>query len=176
MQYLKRIINKIVAPTFLLSVACVPFSANAFDKAEFSLAHIKESISVDGVMDESHWQYATKVPLKYQNEPTEKGTPLVPTDAYMYEDGKYLYVGFIAKDNDPSQIRAALRDRDTLWQDDNVALMIDTFNDERTGYEFYVNPLGAQGDMRMTDIDDGSSAQSSISVMRISPCAPSGFT
>ena len=154
MQYLKRIINKIIAPTFLLSVACVPFSANAFDKAEFSLAHIKESISVDGVMDESHWQYATKVPLKYQNEPTEKGTPLVQTDAYMYEDGKYLYVGFIAKDNDPSQIRAALRDRDTLWQDDNVALMIDTFNDERTGYEFYVNPLGAQGDMRMTDIDD----------------------
>ena len=117
MQYLKRIINKIVAPTFLLSVACVPFSANAFDKAEFSLAHIKESISVDGVMDEPHWQYATKVPLKYQNEPTEKGTPLVQTDAYMYEDGKYLYVGFIAKDNDPSQIRAALRDRDTLWQE-----------------------------------------------------------
>ncbi len=154
MQYIKRIINKITAPTFLLSVASVPFSANAFDKAEFSLAHIKESISVDGVMDEPHWQYATKVPLKYQNEPTEKGTPLVQTDAYMYEDGKYLYVGFIAKDNDPSQIRAALRDRDTLWQDDNVALMIDTFNDERTGYEFYVNPLGAQGDMRMTDIDD----------------------
>ena len=51
MQYLKRIINKIIAPTFLLSVASVPFYANAFDKAEFSLAHIKESISVDGVMD-----------------------------------------------------------------------------------------------------------------------------
>ncbi|KKM14386.1 hypothetical protein LCGC14_1706640, partial [marine sediment metagenome] len=33
----------------------------------------------------------------------------------------------------------------------------DTFNDERSGYEFHVNPLGAQGDIRMTDTDGWSS-------------------
>lgn len=83
-----------------------------------------------------------------------KGTPPVKTDAYIYDDGHNLYVAFVAYDTDPSKIRAALRDRDTLWQDDNVGLVIDTFNDERTGYEFYVNPLGAQGDIRMTDTDE----------------------
>ncbi len=154
MLYLKKIITRVVKSCLIFSCVSISSLATASDKVEFVLAHIKESISVDGVMDEAHWQQATKVPLKYQNEPNEKGTPPVQTDAYLYEDGQYLYVGFIAKDPDPSQIRAALRDRDTLWQDDNVALMIDTFNDERTGYEFYVNPLGAQGDMRMTDIDD----------------------
>ncbi|WP_421420651.1 DUF5916 domain-containing protein (plasmid) [Pseudoalteromonas lipolytica] len=154
MLYLKKIITRVVKSCLIFSCVSISSLATASDKVEFALAHIKESISVDGVMDEAHWQQATKVPLKYQNEPNEKGTPPVQTDAYLYEDGQYLYVGFIAKDPDPSQIRAALRDRDTLWQDDNVALMIDTFNDERTGYEFYVNPLGAQGDMRMTDIDD----------------------
>ncbi|QMW16895.1 carbohydrate binding family 9 domain-containing protein [Pseudoalteromonas sp. MT33b] len=154
MLYLKKIITRVVKSCLIFSCVSISSLATASDKVEFALAHIKESISVDGVMDEAHWQQATKVPLKYQNEPNEKGTPPVHTDAYLYEDGQYLYVGFIAKDPDPSQIRAALRDRDTLWQDDNVALMIDTFNDERTGYEFYVNPLGAQGDMRMTDIDD----------------------
>ncbi|WP_141687251.1 carbohydrate binding family 9 domain-containing protein [Pseudoalteromonas lipolytica] len=154
MLYLKKIITRVVKSCLIFSCVSISSLATANDKVEFALAHIKESISVDGVMDEAHWQQATKVPLKYQNEPNEKGTPPVHTDAYLYEDGQYLYVGFIAKDPDPSQIRAALRDRDTLWQDDNVALMIDTFNDERTGYEFYVNPLGAQGDMRMTDIDD----------------------
>ncbi|WP_404343859.1 DUF5916 domain-containing protein [Pseudoalteromonas mariniglutinosa] len=132
---------------------CVAFTLSAQSKQQFSMAHIGQSIDIDGQLNEPHWQEATLVPLSYQNEPNEKGTPPVKTDAYLYEDGRYLYVGIIAYDPDPSQIRASLRDRDTLWQDDNVALMIDTFNDERTGYEFYVNPLGAQGDMRMTDTD-----------------------
>ena len=88
-----------------------------------------------------HWQQATRVAVNYQDEPNEKGTPPVKTDAYIYDDGHNLYVAFVAYDTDPSKIRAALRDRDTLWQDDNVGLVIDTFNDERTGYEFYVNPL-----------------------------------
>ncbi|WP_157601464.1 carbohydrate binding family 9 domain-containing protein [Pseudoalteromonas porphyrae] len=148
MQLLKSINIKVF---FVVLTVCSFFSVA--EKQQFNLAHIDKSIDIDGQLNEPHWQQATLVALKYQNEPNEKGTPPVKTDAYLYEDGSYLYVGFIAYDNDPSQIRAALRDRDTLWSDDNVAIMIDTFNDERTGYEFYVNPLGAQGDMRMTDTD-----------------------
>ncbi|MBE0457524.1 carbohydrate binding family 9 domain-containing protein [Pseudoalteromonas sp. KG3] len=153
MQYLKLIIKPCTL-LFLLSFSTL-FSelSQASEKQHFSLAHIDQGIDLDGQLSEPHWQQATLVPLRYQNEPNEKGTPPVKTDAYIYEDGNYLYVGLVAYDNDPSQIRAALRDRDSLWSDDNVALMIDTFNDERTGYEFYVNPLGAQGDMRMTDTD-----------------------
>jgi hypothetical protein len=143
---------------FLLFLTLTLFlfsSASAFaQKQHFSLTRIDKNINVDGVMDESHWQNATQIPLLYQDEPNEKGTPPVKTDAYMYEDGTHLYVAFVAYDSNPEQIRASLRDRDTLWQDDTVALVIDTFNDERTGYEFYVNPLGAQGDMRMSDTDE----------------------
>ena len=62
---------------------------------------------------------ATYVPLLVQDEPNERGTPPVKTDAYMYEDGTNLYVGFIAYDPEPDQIRASLRDRDTLWQDEH---------------------------------------------------------
>ena len=39
-------------------------------------------------------------------------------------DGHNLYVAFVAYDTDPSKIRAALRDRDTLWQDDTQQLMM----------------------------------------------------
>lgn len=130
-------------------------SPNALaDKLNYQLAHINKNIDVDGVLNEPHWQQATHVAVNYQDEPNEKGTPPVKTDAYLYDDGHNLYVAFVAYDPDPSKIRAALRDRDTLWQDDTVGLVIDTFNDERTGYEFYVNPLGAQGDLRMTDTDE----------------------
>lgn len=138
----------------LLSFFLLVNSYSVFAKKEqISLARINQNISVDGVLDEAHWQKATSVSLLVQDEPNERGTPPVKTDAYMYEDGTNLYVGFIAYDSDPDQIRASLRDRDTLWQDDTVILVIDTFNDERSGYEFFVNPLGAQGDLRMSDTD-----------------------
>lgn len=154
MQYFIPI--KITTLLFFISFSLgLTLSPNAFaDKLNYQLAHINKNIDVDGVLNEPHWQQATHVAVNYQDEPNEKGTPPVKTDAYLYDDGHNLYVAFVAYDPDPSKIRAALRDRDTLWQDDNVGLVIDTFNDERTGYEFYVNPLGAQGDLRMTDTDE----------------------
>ncbi len=154
MQYFIPI--KITTLLFFISFSLgLTLSPNALaDKLNYQLAHINKNIDVDGVLNEPHWQQATHVAVNYQDEPNEKGTPPVKTDAYLYDDGHNLYVAFVAYDPDPSKIRAALRDRDTLWQDDTVGLVIDTFNDERTGYEFYVNPLGAQGDTRMTDTDE----------------------
>ena len=156
MQYFITIIKKL---TFLfLSFALLLSSLDvAASKQQVSLSRINSNITVDGVMDEAHWQNATRISLLYQDEPNEKGTPPVKTDAFIYEDGTNLYVAYVAQDPDPTQIRASLRDRDTLWEDDVVILVIDTFNDERSGYEFHVNPLGAQGDIRMTDTDGWSS-------------------
>lgn len=153
MQYLitiKKYFSALFALIFALSFTT---SILAAEKTQYSLSHINTDITVDGVLDEPHWQNATLVPIAFQDEPNEKGTPPVKTDAYMYEDGSNLYVAFVAEDPQPSQITAPLRDRDTLWQDDTVILIIDTFNDERSAYEFYVNPLGAQGDTRMSDTD-----------------------
>jgi len=154
MQYFipTKIIKLLLLISFSLVLTLSPYALA--DKLNYQLAHINKNIDVDGVLNEPHWQEATRVAVNYQDEPNEKGTPPVKTDAYIYDDGHNLYVAFVAYDTDPSKIRAALRDRDTLWQDDNVGLVIDTFNDERTGYEFYVNPLGAQGDIRMTDTDE----------------------
>lgn len=117
------------------------------------LAEINQSITVDGVLDEPSWKQATKMLLAYENNPGE-GTPApVKTEVYFYQDGTYLNVAFKAYDPNPELIRASLRDRDALWADDNVGIIIDTFNDERGAYEFFVNPLGAQADMKMDDTD-----------------------
>ncbi|MBH0079062.1 carbohydrate binding family 9 domain-containing protein [Pseudoalteromonas sp. NZS11] len=156
MQYFIIIIKKFTF-LFLSFVLLLSSLDVAASKQQVSLSRIDSNITIDGVMDEVHWQNATRIPLLYQDEPNEKGTPPVKTDAFIYEDGTNLYVAFIAEDPNPEQIRASLRDRDTLWEDDVVILVIDTFNDERSGYEFHVNPLGAQGDIRMTDTDGWSS-------------------
>jgi len=123
------------------------------DLAQYQLSHQKKEIQVDGVMDEAHWQNATRIDLNFENKPGEGLPAPVKTEAYLYEDGENLYVAIKAYDPDPSKIRASLRDRDALWQDDNVGIILDTFNDSRSAYEFFVNPLGAQADMRMSDLN-----------------------
>ena len=65
-----------------------------------------------------------------------------------------LYIAFRAFDPDPSKIRARLADRDSAFSDDWVGVSIDTFNDGRRAFEFFVNPLGVQMDLMMDDVND----------------------
>ncbi len=69
------------------------------------------------------------------------------------EDGEVLYVAFIALDPDPDQIRAFYRDRDSMWNDDWVSIVLDTFNDERRAFEFFANPYGVQADAIQDDVN-----------------------
>lgn len=118
---------------------------------QYALVHLQGAIEVDGQLNEAQWQNATKIELKYENNPGEGIPAPVKTIAYLYEDGHSLHVAFKAQDPNPQQIRGFLRDRDTLWDDDYVGIAVDTFNDLRSGFEFYTNPMGAQADLRMTD-------------------------
>jgi hypothetical protein len=145
-----RIKRNLICGLLLLNAS---FLAQAADptKQNYALIHHEDEIVVDGVMDEAVWKNATKMVLKYEVNPGEGIAASVKTDVYFYENGKALNVAIIAYDPNPELIRASLRDRDALWDDDNVGIIIDTFNDQRSGYEFFVNPLGAQADMRMDD-------------------------
>jgi hypothetical protein len=120
-------------------------------KQNYALTHHEDKITVDGVMDEPVWASATKMVLEYENSPGEGIPAPVKTEIFFYENGESFNVAIIAYDPNPELIRASLRDRDALWDDDNVGIIIDTFDDQRSGYEFFVNPFGAQADMRMDD-------------------------
>ena len=104
-------------------------------------------MTVDGRLDEPFWADAVAIAIDVETRPGDNIPASVGAVAYLVDNGRELLVGFRAEDPDPSQIRAFLRDRDSLWNDDFIGLTIDTFDDQRRGYEFYINPLGAQGDL-----------------------------
>ncbi len=138
----------------LIFILVLTGSSQGFAQTTYQLVHSNDvDIIVDGQLTEPQWENATFVDLKWENAPVEGQPAQYRTHAWLFDDGDYLYVGFKAYDDEPNKIRAAFRDHDDLWHDDNVIVMVDTFNDERTGYQFYVNPLGAQADSRMTDYD-----------------------
>jgi hypothetical protein len=87
-----------------------------------------------------------------QREP-ENGAPSSQrTDVYLGYDERNFYAVFVAHDDDPASVRANLAPRENIGNDDRVGLLIDTFDDQRTGYGFRSSPLGVQWDGRWAEV------------------------
>jgi hypothetical protein len=103
-------------------------------------------ISIDGDLKEEAWKEALVLELDYEVEPGDNTKPTVKTEVLLINGKSHLYVAFRSFDPDPSKIRSHVTDRDKIWDDDYVGIIIDTFNDSRRTYNFYCNPLGIQAD------------------------------
>jgi len=73
-----------------------------------------------------------------------------PTEAYLGYDQKNLYLVFVCFD-DPKKVRARMSRREDITDDDQVAVLFDTFHDRRRAYEFQTTPLGVQWDAIYTE-------------------------
>lgn len=106
-------------------------------------------IRVDGHLGDPGWQGAAQATNFAEANPGDQTEPPVRTDVWVTYDESNFYVAFKAQD-DPASIRASLRDRDRIFQDDFVGLILDTYGNASWAYEIFVNALGVQGDLRMT--------------------------
>lgn len=125
----------------------VPDAEEAGAKAARDIPRLDAKIKVDGVLSEEVWKNALKMELNYEVQPGENIKPPVKTIVYIYNSKSHFNVGFRCFDPDPNAIRARFSDRDKLWADDWVAVVLDTFNDQRKSYMFVVNPYGVQAEM-----------------------------
>jgi hypothetical protein len=101
---------------------------------------------VDAKLSEDVWRQALLLELGYEVYPSENVDAPVRTELLFAYSSTHLYAAFRAFDPDPSAIRARITDRDAMYSDDWVALILDTFNDETRTFDFFCNPLGVQGD------------------------------
>jgi hypothetical protein len=125
--------------------------ANGFipnDRPTLHVPPAREPIVIDGDLSDPAWQHAGRAVNFAENYPGERTEPPVDTEAWVTYDKANLYIAFVAYDDDPSAIRASLRDRDQIFQDDFVGIMLDTYGDASWAYEIFANPLGVQGDLR----------------------------
>lgn len=116
-------------------------------------------IRVDGNLEEPVWTAPPTFELLYETRPAENQRAAVRTEVWLTYDANNLYAGFRAHDPEPEKIRARLSDRDAAFQDDFVGIVLDTFNDQRRAFEFFINPLGVQMDLtqnEMTGNEDSS--------------------
>jgi hypothetical protein len=123
-----------------------------------AIPHSTQSVQIDGVLDDPIWREALALPLTIETYPRENLPAPVETTAYLVENGDQLLIAFDALDPDPTSIRAYLRDRDSAFNDDFVGVVLDTFNDQRRAFEFFVNPFGVQMDLIQDDVNRNESA------------------
>jgi hypothetical protein len=128
-------------------------SGEAAAEQPHQVPRTEETIQVDGILDEPAWERALPLELGFETWPAENQPPPANTVCLFTYGGGHLYVGCRAGDPNPRKIRARFSDRDTAWSDDFVGIVIDTFNDERRAFEFFVNPLGVQMDLIQDDVN-----------------------
>ena len=102
---------------------------------------------MDGVLDDAAWAQAATVDLPFEVTPGDNTPAPVKTTVRMAYTDRRTRHRLPRRRPRPPRIRAYLRDRDSLYSDDFVGVMLDTFDDERRAYEFFVNPLGVQADL-----------------------------
>ncbi|PEN13634.1 hypothetical protein CRI94_10030 [Longibacter salinarum] len=115
---------------------------------EISVSRLSAHIDVDGRLDDTGWSNAAKITGFTEIRPGDQKAPPVCTEAWIGYDDSHLYVAFRAFDR-PDEVRASLRNRDEIFQDDFVGIIIDPFGDAAQAYEIFANPLGIQGDLLM---------------------------
>jgi hypothetical protein len=109
------------------------------------IARFTEAPTIDGRIDEAVWRQAAVLKDFYQIQPGDNLAPSKPAEVLLGYDAKFLYIAFRAPD-EPGKVRATVAKRDQIWDDDNVGIFLDTFNDRRRAYALFFNPLGVQAD------------------------------
>ena len=142
----------------------------------YRIERTTEAVKVDGVLEDAVWERAEKWELPLETFPGDNLAARVRTEAQMAYDGDRIYVAFHAYDPEPAKIRAHLSDRDKAFSDDFVGIVLDTFNDERRGFEFFVNPLGVQMDLSINDVGGGEDETWDALWKAAGRITPSGYT
>lgn len=104
-------------------------------------------VTVDGSLEEEVWSDAAVLSEFTQYQPTEGIPATEPTEVLVFYGDEAIYFGIRARDSRPGQIRSSVAERDeSIFADDWVRVMLDTYNRQQQAYIFYVNPRGIQTD------------------------------
>lgn len=101
-------------------------------------------ITIDGTLDEAIWNQAPKIGDLVQRQPNPGIAPSERTEVTLLYDADNLYIGVTAFDSEPDKVIGTQMERDaSLGSDDHIAIILDTFRDQRNAFYFATNPSGA---------------------------------
>jgi len=148
--------NYMSKPLFILAVAGVIMALcaqstrageSATQDKRLHISRIDTVPTIDGHIEPGEWAAATQISDLHEVRPAEFKAPSERTVWYFAYDDKALYVAGYAYDSEPGKISAkVLRQGANLFSDDRMRVIIDPFNNKRSGYSFTLNPNGVRAE------------------------------
>src|SRR5437899_10455247 len=116
---------------------------------------IRAPVTLDGRLGEPFWAAADSIDDFRQREPLEGSPATERTVVKVAHDADALYIVVRCYDSNMRSVRASQLRRDAdLSSDDNVRLLIDSFDDRRSAFVSGTNPNGARRDAHISGADD----------------------
>jgi len=106
--------------------------------------------AVDGELTEPAWAHAALLTGFSQFSPTDGVAAEDSTEVLVWYSASTIYFGVKAFEAHGTP-HATLAERDRIFSDDHVQVLLSTFNDGRQAMMFGVNPLGVQADGMMDE-------------------------
>ena len=102
-------------------------------------------VVIDGDLADSVWAHAALLTGFSQYAPNDGVPAADSTQVLVWYSGTAIYFGIRAYELH-GRPTATLADRDQIFGDDNIQILLGTFHDGKKALMFAVNPLGVQGD------------------------------
>ncbi|MEO7713172.1 MAG: carbohydrate binding family 9 domain-containing protein [Gemmatimonadaceae bacterium] len=101
---------------------------------------------LDGRADDAAWASAQVIDEFLEYEPNEGKVSRFETEVRITYDDRYLYVLGRMYDPAPDSIVFLLSRRDVRTSSGQLKLVIDSYNDKKTAFQFVTNPAGVKRD------------------------------
>ncbi|MDO8678521.1 MAG: DUF5916 domain-containing protein [Acidobacteriota bacterium] len=122
---------------------------HAQTQPDFSVTRAAQPPIIDGVLNDEVWQREA-LPLgewlSYQPNRGDKMPAALRTEVKIAYDDRNIYLAIHSFDHEPAKIRTTISKRDSAFNDDWIAISLDSAGTGQTAYHLFVNPSGVQMD------------------------------
>ena len=150
--------------------------AAAQDRPAFKIERTPQPPRIDGVLDDEAWQ---REPLElgewlsYNPNRGDKMPPALRTEVRIAYDDRNLYFAFHCIDNEPDKIRTNVARRDSAFNDDWVAISLDSANTGQTAYHLFESER--QPDGRVEHVRVGRAIRRRLVWYSVGKIVPDGY-
>ena len=156
-------LRRIATSALLVSLAALGSArlvhAQNAERPTLRIGAASGALRIDGRLDDAAWAGADSIDGLTEIEPREGASPSGRTVIKVLAAADAIIIGVRADDPEPAGIVAFARERDAaLANEDHLKIVLDTYQDGRSGYIFAMNPNGARYDALVADRGEGEDA------------------
>ena len=142
--------KRIGTTLLILLMFFMALEGSAQDKQYITQKISDKAPEINGDLNDAAWKQLEWMNAFVQVEPYEGRKPTQETQFKMAHDDENLYIAIRAYDTHPDSIVKRLSRRDDL-EGDQVGIQIDSYNDKRTAFSFFVSAAGVKTDWVISD-------------------------